>query len=377
MKVIRLSGVVVGDRDGYIYDYYGIPNISPGAVLQHLADADGDDLEIYLSSGGGNASSGSEIFTYLKEYKGFVTVKIPSLAASAATVMASGADKVLISPTAQFMIHNASVWAAGNKKIHGQTYQMLESVDEGMVNAYVAKTGRTADEIRTLMDNETFMNAQRAVELGFADEIMFASDQQEQAVASADTGEFGTMLPPEVLDKMRVELRAKGVGPSAKVPAEPVANVVTPQAVVHTEPEANKTKEVNKPMDINELKASHPEVYAQVMASAIATERDRISGLQALAKAPGAEAIVAAAIASGKSVNETSHEIVMALTTASGTQAELHKQDAIASQAAAVAPNDPTITPEAKAVEEEAQAQKEAEEVRAEIERLVQKQGGK
>ncbi|OPG98435.1 hypothetical protein B2I21_08780 [Chryseobacterium mucoviscidosis] len=373
-KVIRLSGVVVGDRDGYIYDYYGIPNISPKGVMMQLNEANGDELEVYISSNGGSSTSGSEIYTALKEYTGKVTVKIPSLAASAASIIAAAADRVLISPTAQIMIHNSTTGDEGNKERFRQTTQMLESFDEGMVNAYVAKTGKTSDEIRQLMKEETFMNAQRAVELGFADEIMFATNEIE-AVASVGT-DLGSMLPPQVLDKMRIELKAKGMIPETQLKPEPVAQVTTPPAPT-PQPVANKTKEVNKPMDINELKASHPDVYAQVMASAIATERDRISGLQALAKAPGAEAIVTAAIASGKSVNETSHEIVMALTTASGTQAELHKQDAIASQAAAVAPNDPTITPEAKAVEEEAQAQKEAEEVRAEIERLVQKQGGK
>lgn len=302
-KKIKLSGTVVGDRDAWIYEWLELPHISPSAVDKALEEANGEDIEVYISSGGGNAYSGSEIHTALKEYPGFVTVKIPSIAGSAASVMALGGNRVLISPTGQFFIHNSSTWTDGNKEDHQQSYQMLQSVDEAMVNAYVAKTGRTREEIRSLMEKETFLNAQRAVELGFADEIMFSTEELNPTASIS----IGAELPPDVLDKVRTKLVALLPGKRGKEEQEP------PAAQAKQPEPAAKPKEEPKKMDINELKEKHPELYAEITTQAEAAERTRVAAITALAeKTPGSADLVKAAIANGETAGELAIKIVEA-----------------------------------------------------------------
>lgn len=361
-KKIKLNGTVVGDRDAWFYEWLEIPHISPSSVNKALEEADGEDIEVYINSGGGSAWSGSEIYTALKEYKGKVTVKIPSIAGSAASVMAMAGDRVLISPTGQIMIHNSATWTDGNKSVHQQQTQMLTSVDEGMVNAYEAKTGRSREEIRQLMDNETFLNAQQAVELGFADEIMFATEEVEP-VANAN---LGAELPPAVLDKVRNKILAMKLGKaeSETQKEQPAAQVITPDQVI-------QTKEEPKAMDINELKSKHPELFAQIQSEAMSAERSRINALNDLAKAPGAAAIVAEAIKTGKSVEQAAIEIVTASAQLVAQAGNDRLEDAQASNAADVLPDDPTQSAEAKKASEEAEATAEVDEVKAEIKRLT------
>lgn len=145
-----------------------------------------------VNSNGGLVTVGSEIYTALRNYKGKVTAEITGMAASAASVAVMGADKVVMSPTAQMMVHKALFnWVAGNSDDLDKASNALKSSDKAIVNAYVAKTGKSEDEIMDLMRNETFMSAQEAVENGFADEVMTF-----EAVASIDS----MMLPQAVID---------------------------------------------------------------------------------------------------------------------------------------------------------------------------------
>ena len=117
------------------------------------------------------------------------------MAASAASVAIMAADTVVISPTAQMMIHKALLgYVSGNSDDLDKASNALKASDQGIVNAYVAKTGKSEDEVMELMRNETYMSAQKAVELGFADEIM--TFDELDAVASIENG----MLPQAVID---------------------------------------------------------------------------------------------------------------------------------------------------------------------------------
>ena len=162
-----------------------------------LEKANGEDLEVEINSGGGSVFAGSEIYTALKSYKGNVTVKIVGLAASAASVIAMAGKKVLMSPTAQMMIHNVSSRAEGDYREMEHTAEILKSANDTIANAYRLKTGKEQKELLSLMDKETWMTAQKAKELGFIDEIMF-----EDLQLAASTSYSG-LLPPEVINKMR------------------------------------------------------------------------------------------------------------------------------------------------------------------------------
>ena len=122
----------------------------------------------------------------LKDYKGSITVKIAAIAASAASVVAMAGDTVQMSPVAMLMIHDPSTVAMGNTKDMEKAIEVLTEVKESIINAYAAKSGLSHARIANLMSNETWMNAKKAVELGFADEILFAKKEEEPDSDPAD-----------------------------------------------------------------------------------------------------------------------------------------------------------------------------------------------
>ncbi|HEP1254557.1 phage ClpP protease [Streptococcus pyogenes] len=190
-KRINLKGPLIANNSQEVYNYYGMEAASAKSIIEKLPE-DNSDIILEVNSNGGLVTVGSEIYTALRNYKGKVTAEITGMAASAASVAVMGADKVVMSPTAQMMVHKALFnWVSGNSDDLDKASNALKSSDKAIVNAYVAKTGLSEDEIMDLMRNETFMSAQDAVEKGFADEVM-----SFEAVASIDN----SMLPQAVID---------------------------------------------------------------------------------------------------------------------------------------------------------------------------------
>lgn len=176
-----IKGDVVDDQTGAFYSFFGMSAAYPSAVEEVLnSGVTTDDVEVDIASNGGDVFAASEIYTMLKNYQGNVAVNVQGLAASAASVIAMAGDKVSISPTAQIMIHKAWSGIQGNADDLSHESNVLDSIDQSIVAAYVAKTGMAADDVLQLMANETWMTAQDAVDKGFADEIMFVDDKQPQ-----------------------------------------------------------------------------------------------------------------------------------------------------------------------------------------------------
>lgn len=194
---IDIKGPIVSNDDLWIYEWFEIDATSPGMVHDALKEANGSDVEVHINSGGGSVFDGSEIYTALKDYEGNVTVKIVGLAASAASVIAMAGDKVLMSPTSQMMIHNASVLAAGDYRDMEHTAEVLKNVNKTIANAYRIKSGLSDEELLELMNKETWFTPQQALDKGLIDEIMF--DQNYQLVASFNSG----VLPREVIEKVK------------------------------------------------------------------------------------------------------------------------------------------------------------------------------
>jgi len=126
-------------------------------------------LTLWISSPGGDVVSASEIYAMLKDYQGEITVKIYGMAASAATVIAMAGDRVLMSPTALFLIHNPQMLAVGDSAEMRKAGAMLDAVKDSIINAYELKTGLPRAKISKLMDLEQPMDANYAIALGFAD----------------------------------------------------------------------------------------------------------------------------------------------------------------------------------------------------------------
>lgn len=184
MVTIAIKGTIVDDDDAEVYDFWEYSYTAPKNVAKSLSEANGQDVVLEINSPGGYVNAGSEIYTRLKEYPGNVVAKIVGQACSAASWIALAADKVVISPTAQIMIHRASLGVQGNADDLSSAINALDEMDQAYVDLYSKRTGKTPEEIYQLMAKTTWMNAKTAVENGFADEIMF--EQEEPTVVNAE-----------------------------------------------------------------------------------------------------------------------------------------------------------------------------------------------
>ncbi len=165
--------------DGYIaQDSWFDDDITPKQFKNELTASDGD-ISVWLNSPGGDVFAASQIYTMLKEYKGKVTVKIDGIAASAASVIAMAGSEILMSPVAMMMIHNPSTVIFGEATDLQSGIDMLSEVKESIVNAYEQKTGLARNKISKMMDSETWFSANKAVELGFADKVLYEDNQEE------------------------------------------------------------------------------------------------------------------------------------------------------------------------------------------------------
>ena len=141
-------------------------------------------ITVWINSPGGDCIAASQIYAMLMDYKDDVTVKIDGIAASAASVIAMAGTKVLMAPTALMMIHNPATIAYGDHTDMAKAIEMLEEVKESIINAYEIKTSLSRSRLSHLMDAETWMNAKKAIELGFADG-MLEDEKKEAAEVSA------------------------------------------------------------------------------------------------------------------------------------------------------------------------------------------------
>lgn len=197
MKKINVKGAIISNDDKWIYDLFEYESTCPKDITNQLEGLIDEPVQVTINSGGGSVYDASEIYTELKDYAGRVETRIVGLAASAASVIAMAGDKVRISPTAEIMIHNASVVAWGDHRDMDKAAEMLRTTNKSVASAYRQKSGLSEEELLSLMNEETWMTAETAKEKGFVDEIMF-EDEHIKLVASAPGA-----LPQQVINKVR------------------------------------------------------------------------------------------------------------------------------------------------------------------------------
>lgn len=151
-------------------------DVTPKAFRADLESGTGD-LVVWINSPGGDCVAAAQIYNMLMDYPHNVTVKIDGLAASAASVIAMAGTKILMSPVALMMIHNPLTVAIGDTEEMQKAIDMLSEVKESILNAYEIKTGLSRAKLSHLMDAETWMNANKAIELGFADDLLFKPEE--------------------------------------------------------------------------------------------------------------------------------------------------------------------------------------------------------
>ena len=148
--------------------------------------AESGDVTVWLNSPGGDCVAAAQIYNMLKEYPGNITIKIDGIAASAASLISMAGNEVLMSPVSMMMIHYPMTAAIGNADDMQKAAAMLDEVKDSIINAYELKTGLTRAKLSHLMDDETWMNAVKAVELGFADGILYRDSDKEDEKTEDD-----------------------------------------------------------------------------------------------------------------------------------------------------------------------------------------------
>lgn len=174
---ITLNGEAVADDDIWLYNWYGFSAFSPNTVRRALEEnPEGEELVLEINSPGGDVYTGFEIYSVLRSAQGVKTrAEVQSLAASAASTLMLGADEAWISPVAQMMIHLPATGTWGDREAHRASIRMLDSIADGILEGYVAKSGgrRTRDELRRMMENATWFTAREALDAGLVDGILF------------------------------------------------------------------------------------------------------------------------------------------------------------------------------------------------------------
>ena len=201
-RVLELNGTIA--EESWFDD-----DVTPQLFKDELNSGTGD-ITVWINSPGGDCVAAAQIYNMLTNYKGKVTVKIDGIAASAASVSAMAGDTVWVSPVSMLMIHNPATIAWGDHAQMQKAIDMLAEVKESIINAYVLKTGLSRPKLSHLMDAETWMDANKAVELGFADEVMVRAkaEPEEETEGSPDGEEEEEKKGPPAPNAMLFSRRA-------------------------------------------------------------------------------------------------------------------------------------------------------------------------
>lgn len=195
-RILRLEGAIA--EESWFDD-----EVTPAAFKAELTSGSGP-ITVWINSPGGDCVAAAQIYNMLMDYPADVTVRIDGIAASAASVIAMAGTKVQMSPVSVMMIHNPLTVAMGDSDEMRRAIQLLDEVKESIINAYEIKTGLSRAKLSHLMDGETWMNAKKALELGFCDEILY---QPEVEPAPEDSFTFSRRaVTNSLLDKLKTRI---------------------------------------------------------------------------------------------------------------------------------------------------------------------------
>ncbi len=169
VRTLRIEGQIADET------WFG-DEVTPQLFKNDLLAGTGD-ITLWINSPGGDVFAVAQIYNMLMDYQGDVHVIIDGLAASAASVIAMAGTTVSMSPVAMMMIHNPWTFAQGEAKDMAKVIEMLGEIKESIINAYELRTGLSRTKISHLMDSESWFNAKKAVELGFADKVLFEKEE--------------------------------------------------------------------------------------------------------------------------------------------------------------------------------------------------------
>lgn len=285
---INVKGPIVTNDTAWVYHYFGWDACGPNDISKALDDAQGEDVVLEINSNGGLCTAGFEMYTAVMQYEGNVTAHIIN-ACSAATLVACAADKALVSDTAMYMIHNTQGYVAGDYRDMDTESECLQEFNISIVNAYEKKTGMDRDVIQALMDKETYMSPQKAIELGFVDGYMFEKD----AVSDSDTKKNGSTVVVNATEPIMSDEKAheimqmllKNSVQNSVAGTETVPDNVADKKGTDNEAE----KEGENRMTLTELCAADAQAKAELEAKVTAAKEEGKAEASAEAKKQGAQ----------------------------------------------------------------------------------------
>ena len=290
MHKIKVRGPIVSNDTAWIYNWLGWDAACPKQIEQGLEAAAGEDVVIEINSPGGVCVYGYEMYTAIMNYEGKVTVHVIS-AMSAATLLVCAADEALISDTGIFMIHNARSSSDGDYRDMQNKADALREFNAGIINAYVKKTGKTREEIQDLMDSDSYMSPQTAIEQGFIDGYMFGEPKD----ASQEPNNFATQIVAAG-QQIISEEKAKELMKAMKLATSQQQQQNIGEVAVSDK--GKDEKEGGKTMTLQEFLAENPEAQAemdtataQAREAGVNAERERMRSLDSIAKTVAAEAL--------------------------------------------------------------------------------------
>lgn len=195
---IKVNGTIIPSNDQWIYDWLEIEAASPLKIERELEKAEGAEVDIYINSGGGDVFAGSEIYDMIRRYNGKKKIHVTGVAASAASVILCACESD-IAPTGMVMVHNVSGGAYGDYNAMDKESEILQKANRAIAAAYMTKTGMTEEEALDLMNRETWMTAQEAVEHGLVNEVAGESVNLQLIAAAGACN----ILPRDTIEKIR------------------------------------------------------------------------------------------------------------------------------------------------------------------------------
>lgn len=301
---IEVKGPIVSNDMADVYHYFGWDACGPKDISEKLNEAAGDDVILEINSPGGVCAYGYEMYKALMDYQGKVTAHV-IMAASAASLLVCAATEALASDACIFMIHNTKSGVSGDYREFENGAEMLREYNEGIINVYVRKTGKSREELQNMMDAETYMSAQTAIENGFIDGYLYGNPNENDSGEEGEKANAMLQVMNAALPVMSEE-KAREVMGILKMKNE---NGV---GIRHRDEEAvqnnsdNADSEINKSdekgekkiMNLKEAFAEHPELEAEVNALVHGAqeegeekERQRLQALDAIAQSVTAESL--------------------------------------------------------------------------------------
>jgi len=284
--------------------------INTRVVKAILHKAGGKDIIVDFSSPGGAVYTGIKVFNMFKNYSGKVTFNLVGLAASMGSYIPLAGDEITAEANAIFMIHNVWTYTSGDYKELRKSADIVERLSQMLAKEYTKKTGINAESIAKMMDDETYLIGGAAIlESGFVDSVNGEEDLNPDskiiALAAAKESFNASMKKlrdeePDDYDQVAallpdLECNAGSLLTDIKKPAK-------------AESRDNRIKK-EKTMDINELKAKHPEIYAALIEEGhkqgVLAERDRVNAHLTLGNASGDTKTAFAAIEDGSVMTAT------------------------------------------------------------------------